>query len=233
MLQMVSALDENWVIPAKIKQNSCISIKAVVNTTEVKITTINYPNTTTATSNINMSQLTPFNFNATFCQTQQIGEYTLGAYDAQGQTYSKSWLVTKTGDDLTVAQSVLYIGLLVICFVFFAAFVALGFLLPGKNTQDEETKVIQISKLKYFKFLCFGLAQLVFTIILWIGWQLSEGFLYINLMAVILRMFFWVSLVALIIWMVLYPVFFFMKWWEDARIQKKIEQGFTGEFADE
>lgn len=79
------------------QQGKCIDIKTVLNTTSVNITSVDYPNGTSAVTNKQMSQLTNKNFNYTFCSTVPLGQYNYGYFDAEGNTYSNYFTITPSG----------------------------------------------------------------------------------------------------------------------------------------
>jgi hypothetical protein len=105
------------------QQNTCVDIKQISNSSELNIT-ISYPNSSTVVSNKLMSELTPYNFNYTFCNTDTNGQYNYGYFDNQGNVYSNSFTITPTGNTFTTALSIpifipLILILLVALFFFF------------------------------------------------------------------------------------------------------------------
>jgi len=77
-------------------QNQCVVIKTILNTSEVNISTISYPNGTTAISNKEMTKVAR-TFNYTFCDTNSLGTYNYDYFDAEGNTYVNSFEITPSG----------------------------------------------------------------------------------------------------------------------------------------
>ena len=102
------------------QQSSCVDIKTVLNTTSVNISSINYPDGSTAVSNIMMSQLTPYNFNYTFCLTDTNGKYNYGYFDTERNVYSNSFTITPSGLDNALGYFIIaFLIVYVIAFVGF------------------------------------------------------------------------------------------------------------------
>ena len=102
------------------RQGDCVDIKTVLNTTSVNITSVNYPDGSTAVSNILMSQLTPYNFNYTFCSTDISGQYNYGYFDTERNVYANSFTITPSGLDNALGYFIIaFVIVYVIAFVGF------------------------------------------------------------------------------------------------------------------
>jgi hypothetical protein len=100
------------------KQNECVLIKTLLNTSTINISTINYPNSTTVLSNIEMVKVgQTFTYN--FCNTTVLGTYIYDFLDAEGNPYVNSFTITKTGNIITIADSILYICIFLLLLSFF------------------------------------------------------------------------------------------------------------------
>jgi hypothetical protein len=103
------------------KQGDCVDIKTILNTTAVTISSLNYPNSSTALgiTNMNKNGLT---FNYTFCNTSSLGTYNYDYNDSEGNVYVNDFLVTANGQTQSTSQglgSLAFLGLmLVLMFVF-------------------------------------------------------------------------------------------------------------------
>lgn len=80
------------------KQNTCVDIKTIMNTSSVTIATLSYPNSTVALSNQAMTK-DGLNFNYTFCDTNTLGTYTYSYYDADGSGWVNDFNINDRTND--------------------------------------------------------------------------------------------------------------------------------------
>ena len=127
------------------KQDECINIRTILNTSSVNISTITYPNSTIALSNQNMSK-TVYTFNYLFCSTHEIGTYIYDYFDAEGNVYVNDFKITLTGTEQTSAQATGSLGFLILMVFLMIFFGWLGLTL----VKNSYLWVIGI----FFLFLC-------------------------------------------------------------------------------
>lgn len=104
------------------KQDSCVDIKTILNTTAVNISTINYPNGSTVISNQIMDNLIGKTFNYTYCNTSILGTYNYDYFDAEGNVYVNDFLITANGQIQSTSQgigSMVFLGLMIILMLTF------------------------------------------------------------------------------------------------------------------
>jgi hypothetical protein len=78
------------------KQNSCIDIQTVLNTSAVNISSLTNPTSLTLARNIVMTK-NGYTFNYTNCQSSIMGSYNYGYVELDGNSYSNSYEVTSDG----------------------------------------------------------------------------------------------------------------------------------------
>lgn len=78
------------------KQNECVHIKTILNSSSVNISTISYPNSIVVVSNQIMTKQGK-TFNYTFCNTSILGTYIYDYFDSNGDVYVNSFEVTPSG----------------------------------------------------------------------------------------------------------------------------------------
>jgi hypothetical protein len=79
------------------KQNDCVDIKTILNISAVTISSLNYPNSSTALNIIEMDK-NGLTFNYTFCNTLLVGTYNYDYNDTEGNVYVNSFDVTPSGE---------------------------------------------------------------------------------------------------------------------------------------
>lgn len=103
------------------KQGDCVDIKTILNTSAVTISSLNYPNSSTALGITEMEK-NGLTFNYTFCNTSTLGNYNYDYNDSEGNVYVNDFLVTANGQIQSTSQglgSLAFLGLmLVLMFVF-------------------------------------------------------------------------------------------------------------------
>lgn len=105
------------------KQKDCVTIKTILNTSLVNISSLSDPNSTIILTNQNMTK-NGLTFSYNFCNTSKLGFYTYDYFDAEGNVYVNDFEITPSGNDsinsgegLTLFSSV--IVLLIIAGFFF------------------------------------------------------------------------------------------------------------------
>lgn len=105
------------------KQNDCVNIKTILNTTAVNISTISYPNSSLALSNLEMTK-TGQTFNYSFCDTSPLGTYTYDYFDVEGNVYVNTF---KIGNDILIPIVLLIAGFLLLCLGIWKRIPIIGF----------------------------------------------------------------------------------------------------------
>jgi hypothetical protein len=127
------------------KQNDCVNIRTILNTSSVNISTISYPNSSLAVSNQEMTK-NALTFNYTFCNTKDLGNYIYDYFDAEGNVYVNDFKITLTGTEQTSAQATGSLGFLILMIFLMVFFGWLGLTL----VKNSYLWVIGI----FFLFLC-------------------------------------------------------------------------------
>jgi hypothetical protein len=136
-LTLIDAQDYGF---GKVRSGECIQlIQPCTNCTFVSIDSIQYPNSSIALSNINMS-INSSNGYYTFCDTTTSGEYVIngkGDIDGLVDPYRGRFLSSKTGDLMDQPKLTMNIIIIIICFIVFIGLLILGIYLPSKDKKDE------------------------------------------------------------------------------------------------
>ena len=187
----------------KFKQNECINIVVPLNASSVTLTNVNSPiNSTIILQNKAMSGSNNF-FNYTFCNTSQLGTYTYGYCDQDGNCYGNTFVVNGSGQDVSQSQIILIlIGLCILLITgLFFFILSLLFKHPG-------TKI-------------FLMALSALTLIVLIGIITSNATVYLAEFPGLVNMYnnyyilvitlAGVSMLGIIVWLVYYSFTLFSK----------------------
>ena len=187
-----------------------------------------YPNQSAVIINQSMTyNETFFNYTLIESQTDIIGEYSAIA-NCQGTTNGFSefnFYINPSGKDLSTAQGIIYIILLVIAFFIFWISIYGSFKIPWRNTRDDSGKVVSVNDLKWLKLFLMVFSYLTFMFIMAMTYNITENFIYLGNVSsyfhyvyLILLTFFF-PIMVLLPWVVLYVVF------QDKKVKKLIERG--------
>lgn len=100
------------------EQGECVKISTILNSTWVNISTISYPNSTTAVSNVVMIQVAQ-SFTYNFCNTTDLGFYIYDYFDNFGNVYVNDFEITLNGKEKPSGIIVvLFIILFMVCLGF-------------------------------------------------------------------------------------------------------------------
>ena len=148
----------------------CITIKTILNTSTINISTISYPNQTIAVSNKLMNK-TAQTFTYLFCDTNTLGNYIYDYFDNEGNVYVNDFNVTSTGTAGTNLYIILLTCLAVIFFLaslfvpeeFFVYISGILFLIGGIYLMINGLNVINNTNTRYLAYVYLGIG-LLFTI---------------------------------------------------------------------
>lgn len=78
-------------------QGSCIELKQIANASYCNVTSVNYPNSSKAISNLIMTKSgSEFNY-TNFCETSILGKYIVNG-ECDGEAWAYHFMITTTGD---------------------------------------------------------------------------------------------------------------------------------------
>jgi hypothetical protein len=209
--------------------NSCIDLIQVCdNCTSVNITTIRYPNSTIALSNVEMTRNNT-EYNYTYCDTGVTGTYTISGYgddNAITDTFSYDFEVTVTGQELNIPKTTIYSIILIMSVLFFLGLIILGIFLPYSNKKDEMTGyVIAVNNLKYVKIFSIVFSYLVLTFIVFYLYTLSRAYLDLDYVTTILYFVLVVLLGLIVPFFVILMLILIGNWIHDNKIGDYLSRG--------
>jgi hypothetical protein len=210
------------------KQNTCVNLYQYCdNCTFVNLTKVQYPNGTILTINDLMTK-DGIDYNYTFCGTDTFGTYyytVFGDKDGYNSTERLNFEINYRGEKVTEAQSILYIGLLV---VFILTFLFIFFIigkLPDGNQRDEEGRILSISYLKYLRPALWFVEWMLFIGMLYLSSNLAFAYLNEQLFAKVLftifRICFGFTPIIVIVWI----IHIFVSMFHDKQFQQMLNRG--------
>ncbi len=161
--------------------------------------------------NVSMTNSGDGNFNYTLSSANlaTLGNHDWDMFCCEGTNCGEghgTFLVTKTGVELSQEKAIIYMGMLaLLVLMFIATLTAIPFI-PSGNLKDEEF-FIGINNLKYFRPVAYAFAWGLSLAILFVSSNISFLYLETELMGSLLFAFFtmqmWMTLPATIIWFLL------------------------------
>lgn len=153
-----------------IASGDCISIKTILNSSSVNISTVSYPNSTMIIINEEMTKNAQ-TFNYSFCNTNELGNYIYDYFDNEGNVYVNDFNVTSTGESGTNLYLILLTCLAVIFFIaslfvpeeFFVYISGVLFLVGGIYLMTNGLNVVNNVDTRYLAYVYLGIG-LLFTI---------------------------------------------------------------------
>jgi succinate dehydrogenase/fumarate reductase cytochrome b subunit len=138
--------------------NECVNIKTILNTSAVTISSLNYPNSSTALG-ITKMEKNGLTFNYTFCDTSTQGTYNYDYNDTEGNVYVNDFIIGKVQTTAQGLGSTIFLILMVVLMVTFGL---IGF----KLFKTENFWVLGV----FFVFLSFLL--LIYNT--WLGYEFHK-----------------------------------------------------------
>lgn len=186
------------------RMDDCITlIQTCDNCSYVNITKILYPNTSIAGTNIGMSKSGTI-FNSTFCDTHTTGWYiinTVGDLDGSPVASSYNLQVTKSGEDFSVAKSIMYIFMLILSYFLFITCIISFVKIDWKDPKDYEGRIVSVNDFKFMKVIMFFVSYLMLIFAFFVTYGVLNSFLYYDALTNIFKLLYTVGLYLL------YPMF--------------------------
>jgi len=212
---LVYLMPSNLASLGTFKQNECLEIKTILNTSAVNISTISYPNSIIAISNQAMTKQ-GFTFNYTFCNTSLLGNYIYDYFDSEGVVYVNDFTISPNGSEFTIQQALIFIVL----FAFFLLILIGG--IYGMQRAASGAWTIAYICLSYISLFC----------IFFIAWLFSSDYLWAT---PILTSIFWILWFTMAIgflpFLIIISVYIIGKGVKENLIKEYTSQGFTREEA--
>ena len=180
------------------KSGECVDIKTILNTSAVTLSSLNYPNSSTALSLANMDK-SGLTFNYTFCDTSTIGVYVYDYNDSEGNVYVNSFEVTSTGINQTTSQGIGSAIYLILMMVLMFTFGIVGF----KLFKTENLWVLGV----FFVFL--SILMLIYNT--WLGYEYHRTFTGLSNSS-IPETIFYIFLLLLVLGLLVGLTFLFLHW---------------------
>lgn len=122
--------------------------------TYINISSITYPNSTTAVSNIEMTSSGSGEYFYNFNDTGAIGRYYVnGISDGCDKVFAFYFEVTNLGEEFTSPIAFTYGSSLFLLFLLILGTLFIISRLPNNDHMDEQNQIIQVSQLKHFRMV--------------------------------------------------------------------------------
>lgn len=210
------------------KANTCVDlIQICENCTQNNISTIKFPNSTTAISNVIMDRDDTF-YNYTFCNTTTMGKYIVngvGDLDGDKTSWSYDFEITGTGFEFTQSRSTFYVALLgILIFMFILSIIFIP-RIPTNDATDDYGMLISVNHLKHLKPLLYVIAWVILLGIMYTSSNIALAYMgaemFGQLMFVIYKIMFWLTLPMIVIWF----IFLIVSIFRDVEIKRLLERG--------
>ncbi len=215
-----------------VKQGECVIVKQVCASCSYVNTSISFPNSTLAVTNVGMSDEGGGTWTHEFCNTSEKGRYdVIGSGDLLGTDTGFDVLhfdVSATGTELTQAKAISYTVILIISILIFLGTLFVAIKLPSKNKSDELTGyIIAVSNLKYVKRTLFGLSYLTLVWISYFVWMITHAFLDFTFLSSLFKVIFYTLAISIFPLFVLYIYFIIANFIKDKEIADFLLRGLS------
>lgn len=178
----------------------------------------------TATGYVFMVNVSAANFSRLGRYHQGINCITNDGTTAGG-VKTLSFEVTYSGFTLSTGSSIFYAVLIFLMMILLAGTIYGTSRLPEMNDKDEEGRIMSIKWLKYLRAPLYFVAWMLFVAILYISSNLAFAYLgeqlFAQILFVLFRITFGVTPLIVIVWF----VWFFVKFFEDKKFQSLLNRG--------
>ena len=151
------------------KQNTCVEIRTILNSTSAYLVNLDYPNSTSIVQNKQMTK-NGQNFNYTICNNSALGTYIYSYNDSVGNVYVNSYLITPSGESGTAKiAEYLFIALMLYAISFLGFFLknewvavlgGMAMIAFGIYTINNGMIIFQDWFTNYFSYVTIGLGAI-------------------------------------------------------------------------
>lgn len=210
------------------KQGNCVNLKQIcANCTFVNITSVIYPNSSIASTNISMTK-SGTDYNATFCKTNDFGEYIVNGFgdpNSLNTIFNYNFYINGIGSEINSAQSLLYfilIGGIAVVLIFT---IIGAIMIKWQNPRDDDGYIIGINDLKYMKVVLWIFVYLEVLFLIFILRNISGGYLTTEGTYSFFNLIFNIMLIGLLPMFPLVIFFTAVIWISDKKTLKAISRG--------
>jgi len=203
------------------------------NATQCNLTKVDTPNGLITINQNGTKSSRTFNFSIASGNYSEIGVYchNIECFDGISTVSGEEcYNINYFGKELSISQSIIYLGLLaILVFVLFATFFGMGFL-PNSNQTDEQGKIMSVTYLKYLRLPLWLFAYFLFTGVIFLSSNVAFAFLSEQMFGKILFAIFTVLMAMSPIVVILLLISFFVRFFHDREFQRYFNRGmFPGE----
>lgn len=199
------------------------------NCTYVNLTRVQFPNASILFIGQNMQKIgTDYNF--TFIQTLALGNYiitTCGDPNGVITCANYNFEISVTGTNQSTAQGIFYFILLGISILFLFLILIGAIYMPADKKRNSDGIIIGMNEKKYIKLSLWFLSYLGIIWIDWLCWNISEGFLNVNIGTGMFKTIFWSLISFLPFTFISLIASFFVIAFRDKNIKKLLGRGIT------
>jgi len=210
-----------------VAQDECMNIRVLANCSAINLSEVTNKDQTFVINDVMTKVGQTFNYS--FCNTSVIGTYSYSwnnfCVDCSTNACGNSFEVTYNGDILTIENSMLQLGLMVILSFLFILIVVNIKHLPSSDIVNEEGILLGINNLKYLRPVLMGIS---WTLLLALVFMTSNvaiahlpGTMFGQFFFVIYRIMFLITLPMVFVWF----LYIFAKIFRDREIKRLIDRG--------
>ena len=144
---------------------------------------------------------------------------------AQGGFASLSFEVNNAGQMLSTSQAIFYFIAIIITLVLFLVCLLSAWGINPDNIYDVGDEMIKVNINKYVRIGLFFFSYLFLLFLVYLGWLITDRFLFLEFTAVTLRFFFMMLIIALPIIFILTIYFMYIKLLLDLKINEMAQRG--------
>lgn len=211
------------------ERDVCVDLKQTCsNCTFVNISSVAYPNSTKAITNVEMDKDgTDYIFK--FCNTSVSGEYLVNTVgDVDGIITAPppyAFGINLMGEELTEAKATLYVVLLIATLLVFGLTIWGASVFPFEDKRDADGYILELNDFKYLKIFMWLLAYLELLFLMLLMRNLSGGFLIAGGFYQLFNVIFNILLVLLLPFFPLLIFFTVVVWINDKKLQDALRRG--------
>lgn len=198
------------------------------NCTSVNITTVLYPNSSTAIQNVQMTKQGSDYFYQ-FKNTSAVGRYIvngIGDVDGIPTVFSYDFYINEGGHELSTAQGIMYIVAFAVAIFMFTICLIITTNIPLRNNKGDDGNLVSINKLKYLKIFMIPITYMFFVMIVALARSVIASYLYTDIanVSTIFNWVYWIMMSAILPIIVLSFVFVIVFFVEDKVLGKKLKR---------
>ena len=195
------------------------------------ISTVKYPNSSILIQAVQMTKRTSeldFNHTLNNSQINTVGEHIASGYCTSGTQFMiwrYTFTVTRSGEDLTTAQAILYFLALITSLFIFCLTLWGSLTIQWGHMRNADETIVSVNDWRFAKIFLIAMTYVLLTFIFGVVFKITSNFLFLDTASAMFEWMYWVMLSLMYPLIVLVFIISFVIFLNKKKMRDALERG--------